>query len=176
MTSTRRRPASVTAAGGVLYLLAAVATVGGLAQLLAIARLRALTEREPGLPPSGTFELASQTTALLAAGIAGGVAVAVLATACVRGWRAAPAAVWILGIVALLGGLYTQLDVGVLLGMLAWPQYGWLRPLTATVAVICAAGWISALVAVALPAARAYFRRAAPTNGSWQEGRGRLGL
>jgi hypothetical protein len=157
MTTTRQRPASITVASGVLYLLAAVATLGGLVQFSAIAELRRLTEEAPGLPPSGTFGLASETSVLLAAGIACGVAVAVLATACVRRWRAAPVAVWILGVVALLGGLYTQLDVGVVLGMLASPQPGWLMPFTAAVAVIYAAGWISALVLVALPSARAWF-------------------
>ncbi|OLE23787.1 MAG: hypothetical protein AUG44_21165 [Actinobacteria bacterium 13_1_20CM_3_71_11] len=159
MAGKPERPTTVSVASGVLYLLAAVAILGGSVQFSAIAKLRSLTEKAPGLPPSGTFDLASETTVLLAAGIAGGVVVAVLATACVRGWRAAPAAVWLVGVVALLGGLYTQLDVSVLRGMLAWPQPDWLMPLTAAVTVIHAAGWISVLVSVALPSARAYFRR-----------------
>jgi hypothetical protein len=159
MTTTRQRPASVAVASGVLCLLAAAAIVGGLVQLSVITNLRRHTEEAPGLPPSGTFELASQTAVLLAAGIACGLAVAVLATACFRGWRAARAAVWILGVVALLGGLYTQLDMGVVLGMLGSPQPGWLRPFTGAVAVIHAAGWMSVLVLVALPSARLYFHR-----------------
>ena len=184
----RRRPAVVTAAAGLMLLMAVLGVVGAVVSLIAVNGVVAdFRSRARGAAPDQVDNLATflHTYSVLAAvlGIAGALLLAALAVGNLRGLAAARIATWVLcglglavgccGVVGvLLSGVVqlnsaTSTDATVAAALRdAYP--GWWLGVNATVSAGQALGYIAVAALLALPAAGTYFQRTPPAPPTWR--------
>lgn len=184
----RRRPAVVTAAAGLMLLMAVLGVAGALVSLIAVNGVVAdFRSNAHGAAPDQVDGLATflRTYSVLAGvlGIVGALLLATLAVGNLRGLTGARIATWVLcglglavgccGVVGVLLSGAVQLDSATntdttVAAALRDAYPAWWLGVNVTVSAGQALGYIAVAALLALPAAGAYFRRTPPAPPTWQ--------